>query len=214
MKLNVSQAETLLNAGVGGAIMPQAKIRHSYAVANCAKKIAQRCGLDGEKAYVLGLLHDIGYHMGLSQHPIKGYLYLKDLGVDSEYANICLTHSFLCGNPNFTADGLLVVDGEVKPNSIIPYKEEMQKRFFLNFLQNHKYTEYEHIINVCDLMCTDKIIGLEARLADLIERKGEFVTTKNHCAVAKAMVKQLEEKMCISMEQLFPEMKENLNERN
>lgn len=211
MKLTVKQAEILLNAGVGGKIMPQAKIRHSYAVARCARAIAEKCGLNGEKAYVLGLMHDIGYHMGPSQHPIKGFLYLKDLGVDSEYANICITHSFLCGSPNCTAEGLLVSDGEVRPNGIIPYNDENLKRFFLSFLNNHKYTDYEHIINVCDLMCTDKIIGLDARLGELIARKGEFVTTKNHCALAKRLTQDLEEKMGLTMEQLFPEIEENKN---
>ena len=33
---------------------------HSRTAAHCAEAIAAACGLDADKAYVLGLLHDIG----------------------------------------------------------------------------------------------------------------------------------------------------------
>lgn len=39
---------------------------HSRTVAHCAEKIALACGdMDSEKAYVLGLLHDIGRRFGV-----------------------------------------------------------------------------------------------------------------------------------------------------
>ena len=39
---------------------------HSKTAAHCAEKIAAACGyLDPEKAYVLGLLHDIGRTFGV-----------------------------------------------------------------------------------------------------------------------------------------------------
>lgn len=59
------QAEELLtealphNPGPWGA--------HSRTAAHCAEKIAAACGLDPEKAYVLGLLHDIGRRYGKQQ---------------------------------------------------------------------------------------------------------------------------------------------------
>ena len=37
---------------------------HSRNVAICAQKIADACCMDSEKAYVLGLLHDIGRKFG------------------------------------------------------------------------------------------------------------------------------------------------------
>ena len=68
---------------------------HSRTVAHCAEKIASSCGLDCEKAYVLGLLHDIGRKFGVRHlgHVSDGYTYMMSLGYD-EVAKICLTHSF------------------------------------------------------------------------------------------------------------------------
>ena len=37
---------------------------HSRTAAHCAEKIAMYSGLDPDKAYVLGLLHDIGRKFG------------------------------------------------------------------------------------------------------------------------------------------------------
>ena len=50
---------------------------HSRIAAHCAEAIARACGLDADKAYVLGLLHDIGRrygkrHLGLPLHALAG----------------------------------------------------------------------------------------------------------------------------------------------
>ncbi len=69
---------------------------HSRVAAHCAGKIAMACeGLDPEKAYILGLLHDIGRKFGVRHlgHVSDGYSYMMSLGYD-EAARICLTHSF------------------------------------------------------------------------------------------------------------------------
>lgn len=70
--------------------------RHCLTAAHCAEKIASACGdMDSEKAYILGLLHDIGRKFGTRHlgHVSDGYTYMKSLGYD-EAAKICLTHSF------------------------------------------------------------------------------------------------------------------------
>ena len=68
---------------------------HSRTAAHCAEKIAQYAGLDPDKAYVLGLLHDIGRKFGKRHlgHVSDGYSYMMSLGYD-DAARICLTHSF------------------------------------------------------------------------------------------------------------------------
>ena len=69
---------------------------HSRVAAHCAERIAQECGdLDPDKAYILGLLHDIGRKFGVRHlgHVSDGYTYMMSLGYD-EAAKICLTHSF------------------------------------------------------------------------------------------------------------------------
>ena len=69
---------------------------HSIVAAKCAQKIASACkGLNPGKAYILGLLHDIGRREGVTAlaHVIDGYEYLMKLGYD-EAARVCITHSF------------------------------------------------------------------------------------------------------------------------
>ena len=70
--------------------------KHCLTAAHCAEKIASACGdMDVEKAYILGLLHDIGRKFGVRHlgHVYDGYVYMKSLGY-YEVAKICLTHSF------------------------------------------------------------------------------------------------------------------------
>ena len=71
-------------------------IDHSICVGNSAGKIAEKLGLDVEKAKTLGYIHDIGKGIGgFLEHPQNGYQYIKQEGYADEYANVCLTHSFL-----------------------------------------------------------------------------------------------------------------------
>ena len=87
------EAKALLRAGA--RTNPGLWTAHSACVAHCARVIAEAAGLDGEKAYILGLLHDIGkservcalYHVWL------GWRQMNELGY-GEAARICLTHSF------------------------------------------------------------------------------------------------------------------------
>ena len=60
-------------------------IEHSKVVANCSKAIAEKCdNLDSNKAYVLGLLHDIGRREGVTdmRHIIDGYKFMEIKGYD------------------------------------------------------------------------------------------------------------------------------------
>ena len=52
--------------------------------------------LDENKAYIIGLLHDIGRRVGIvniPKHVYEGYKYSTDKGWD-EVAKICMTHSY------------------------------------------------------------------------------------------------------------------------
>ena len=93
--------------------------------------------MDAEKAYVLGLLHDIGRKFGVRHlgHVSDGYTYMMRLGYD-EVAKICLTHSF----NNHTVDeyiGKLDVSGE---------EMEMIK----TELARTVYDDYDRLIQLCD----------------------------------------------------------------
>ena len=92
--------------------------KHCLTAAHCAEKIASACGdMDVEKAYILGLLHDIGRKFGVRHlgHVSDGYTYMMCLGYD-EAAKICLTHSF----NNHTVDEYI---GKLDVSD-----EEMEKR--------------------------------------------------------------------------------------
>ena len=69
---------------------------HSRHVALGAQLIAARCpGLDLERAYILGLLHDIGRRFGVTgmRHVLDGYEFLSKEGFIGA-ARICMTHSY------------------------------------------------------------------------------------------------------------------------
>lgn len=168
-------------------------IEHSICVGNSAGKIAEGLKLDVDKAKCLGYIHDIGKGVGdFSKHVINGYNYIKELGYDDEYANICLTHSYLNNDVNCTAGGF---------PSNIPFRTK--------FIKEHKYTIYEKIINLCDLMCTDKNLTLEKRLIDLIIRKGFHENTLYHIKEAQKLKSEIDKMLGYNVYKLFPDVIDN-----
>ena len=100
MKLTSSEALKILEE-TRKDFENQRWIDHSICVGKSAGKIAEALNkkgmnLDIDKAITLGYIHDIGKKVGeFHGHVINGYNYLKNLGYDEEYCNICLTHSYL-----------------------------------------------------------------------------------------------------------------------
>lgn len=119
-------------------------IDHCICVGDSAGKIAKALkekgyDVDVDKTIVLGYLHDIGkYNSESHGHVMRGYNYLKEKGYDEEYCNICLTHSYLNNDIVCTAGGV--------PNP-------SDNPFLTEFIEKHKYTIEEKLINICDLMC-------------------------------------------------------------
>lgn len=163
-------------------------IKHSRCVGESAGKIAEALNLDVEKAKTLGYIHDIGKGVGdFSKHIITGYNYIKDLGYDDEYANICLTHSYLNNDVNCTAGGI---------PSDIPFRTE--------FIKNHEYTTYEKIINLCDLMCKKTNLTLEKRLVEIMVRRGVYENTVYHISEAQKLKKEIDDMLGYDVYDLFP----------
>lgn len=168
-------------------------INHSICVGNAASKIALALNLDGEFAKTLGYIHDIGKSVGdCKLHVMNGYNYLKELGYDEEYYNVCLTHSYLNNDVNCTA-GI--------PEDI-PFRTE--------FIKNHEYTIYEKIINLCDLMCTKKVNTVDKRLIDIFIRKGTTINTQYHIKETYKLKEYFDDLLGYDVYELFPEIKENL----
>lgn len=167
-------------------------IDHSICVGNAAGVIAKALNLDEEKAKTLGYIHDIGKLIRFQNHVIEGYKYLKELGYDEEYCNVCLTHSYLNNDVNCT---------QGNPTNI-PFRTE--------FIKNHEYTIYEKIINLCDLMCMKKVVTMEKRLIDVISRRPQHNNIVYHVKEVLKLKKYFDDLLGHNLYDLFPEIKENL----
>lgn len=157
---NRQNAETLLH--MAGLKNPGPWVDHSKVAANCAEKIAQACGMDGEKAYVLGLLHDVGRRFLIRDlgHLYYGYLYMLRLGFD-QVAKICLSHSF----PN---QDLRLYIGKID----IPKQEaDTVDRLISEMV----YDDYDRLIHLCDAMAgTNGAVDIEERMEDVKRRYGNY----------------------------------------
>jgi hypothetical protein len=136
-------------------------VAHSTQVGEAAQKIAAaHPDLDPEKAYSLGLLHDIGRREGVSDmlHVLDGYNFLLAEGY-SEAARICLTHSFPI--PDIGV-GSGKWDGTVEEES-----------FVANFLAKIEYTPFDRLIQLSDALCLPSgPVLMEKRLLDVTLRHG------------------------------------------
>ncbi|MBD5395704.1 MAG: HD domain-containing protein [Lachnospiraceae bacterium] len=155
---------------------------HSRVAAHCAEKIAMECNdLDSDKAYILGLLHDIGRKFGVRHlgHVSDGYTYMLSLGYD-EVAQICLTHSF----NNQTTDEYIgkfdTTDEELK--------------MIQDALKAVTFDDYDRLIQLCDALAgTERVLDMEERMEDVRRRYGSYPQEKWNGNLA--LKKCFEEKM-------------------
>lgn len=142
-------------------------VNHCRICAECAEKIAEQCeGMDAEKAYVLGLLHDIGRKFGIKHlgHVYDGYKYMLKLGYD-EVAKICLTHSF-CTHDIKCYVGKFDVTEE-------------EQRTLADALNNSVFDDYDFLIQLCDCLAgSDVVMDMTARMADIKRRYGYYPQDK------------------------------------
>ncbi len=186
MKLTKEKALELLE-DAKKTTLDEGWIIHSLCVGETAGAIAQKLGLDVDKAITLGYIHDIGKrNKNTIGHVLNGYEFLKSLGYDEEYCNICLTHSYLNNDYLCTAGGI--------PKDI-PFRTK--------FIKEHEYTIYEKIINLCDLMCKQNRMTLEKRLIDIMVRKGVAENTVYHINEAEKLKEEIEKMMGCSVYSLF-----------
>lgn len=140
---------------------------HSRVAAHCAERIAAECpDMDAAKAYILGLLHDIGRKFGVRHlgHVSDGYSYMTSLGYD-EVARVCLTHSFnrhttddYIGNFDTTEDELQLIRSNLQP--IV-------------------YDDYDRLIQLCDAIAgAEGVLDIEDRMADVRRRYGSYPQEK------------------------------------
>ena len=139
---------------------------HSRTAAHCAEKIAAACGLDPDKAYVLGLLHDIGRRYGKRHlgHVSDGDSYMMSMGYD-EVARICLSHSF---NDQSLADYVGKRDTSPEETALVE-----------KVLSEMVYDEYDRLIQLCDSLAgAEGVLDIEERMEDVKRRYGAYPQNK------------------------------------
>ena len=162
-------------------------INHCKFSAIAAETIALKCGMDVEKSYVFGLLHDIGYFAyrdfkGDTCHIYSGYTLMMDKGYN-EVARICLTHSF----PYKDFRAYLGTDMTCSDN---------EKDFVSTFLSEIEYDDYDRLVQLCDCLSTTQgICIVEKRLISAVMKGtyNEFIY-KNWCSFLE--LKEYFDKKC------------------
>lgn len=148
---------------------------HVYGVAHVAQKLASKLSnINPQRAYVLGLLHDIGripeqYEKRF--HGIWGYEYLKD--IDKEAARISLTHMFTLNK---------IDEYENIKTAFFDKKEDYD--FIKEFLQNNPINEIDKLIQLSDALANAYgFVTIEERNAEYIKRHG--------CSVPESVLKNM-----------------------
>ncbi len=155
---NRQEAEKEL--ALGEQLNPGQWVDHSRNVARACEIIAAAAGLDAEKAYVLGLLHDIGRRIGRcgQKHVYAGYAYCMEKGW-FEAAKISLTHSYLFNDAEI---GGAQYDGP-----------DEEWAFVKEYLQKVQFDEYDRLVQLGDALAdADGFCFIEKRLVDVTLRYG------------------------------------------
>ena len=135
--------------------------QHSISVANNARLIAACVPhMDCERAYVSGLMHDIGRRAGVSgiRHIFDGYDYMMNIG-EADLARICLTHSFP------------IKDVRTFFGKYDCTQEQLE--FLQEYLFQQTYDDYDILIQLCDaISLPNGACIMEKRLIDVALRHG------------------------------------------
>lgn len=138
-------------------------VEHSRNVAMCAEIIARAAGMDVNKAYIFGLLHDIGRRFGKEHmvHVYYGYRYMMEKG-NSEIARICLTHAYN------TKD---IYDDVGAKDENAPIVQAL--------LDQVEFDDYDRLIQLCDsIALAEGVVDIEYRMNDIKQRYGNYPQIK------------------------------------
>lgn len=179
---------------LAGEMNPGPWVKHSENVGLAARNIAHLVPeLDENKAYIVGLLHDIGRRVGIvniPKHVYEGYKYCMDKGWE-EVARICMTHSYLFMKDEFDYTPDTVEEKEIK-NYILSIDEA---------------DEYDKLIQMCDALATDYgFVILEKRFVDVTRRYGIMENYIKGWEVTFAIKEMFESKMGCSVYDVLPDI--------
>ena len=168
-------------------------VGHSVNVGIAARMIAEKIpSMDPEKAYILGLLHDIGRRVGIVDiptHICEGYKYCMEKGWD-EAARICMTHSYLRMRDEFGYE-----------------PETEQEKAIKAYIMNCKADDYDRLIQLCDSLAVDYgFVILEKRFVDVTRRYGIMEDYIRGWEAAFAIKEAFEKEMGCSVYDVLPDI--------
>lgn len=143
----------------GGAELHESTLKHITAVARAAEGIAGACGMDTDKAYALGLMHDIGKYKGdfTMEHVYNGYEFLTRNNFVAA-AKVAMTHTFY----NMETDGEKLFS---------EFKEVEHEITVREFLAEAELDDWDRLIQLADNMGTVwGVTTIEERFCDILTR--------------------------------------------
>lgn len=171
---------------------------HSRYVAMACRNIASRCPkLDGDMAYIYGLLHDIGRYAGVTseRHLIDGYRYCMERGWDKA-AQICISHAFMVKD---ISSSIGVFD--------MPPED---KAFMAEFVKKAVYDDYDYLVQLCDALALPSgFCLLEKRFVDVTIRYGIHPATVDRWKAVLRIKDTFEGEMGCSIYDCLPGAVEN-----
>ena len=171
----IERGNYLGNNMVNDSINTSSWLSHSLYEARLCEILANKLNLDVDIAFNYGLLHDYGrkYSHNFS-HVIKGFEELSDMGIRE--CRACLTHSFI-NDGRFSNNEIPDVEYEYVDN-----KEQFSSEYddLSKLLKNINYTDYDRILNISDLMASDRgILSPIDRIYDILSRRGDLDKAPN-----------------------------------
>ena len=188
-----SVEEALHELKIAEELNPGPWVRHSANVGIAARNIAEKVSwLDPEKAYIVGMLHDIGRRAGIVDiptHVYEGYRYCMEKGWD-EAARICMTHSYLRMQDEFSRE-----------------PENEQEKAIRAFIMNCRADDYDRLIQLCDSLAVDYgFVILEKRFVDVTRRYGIMEGYIKGWEIAFSIKEHFEKEMGCSIYDVLPDV--------
>ncbi len=185
--------EALKELETAEKLNPGPWVKHSINVGVAARNIAEKIPhLDPEKAYVAGLMHDIGRRVGIVDiptHVYEGYKYCMEKGWD-EAARICMTHSYL------------------RMQDELDYEPQTERgKAIKAYIMNCEADDYDKLIQLCDSLAVDYgFVILEKRFVDVTRRYGIMEGYIKGWEVAFEIKEHFEQQMGCSIYDVLPDI--------
>ena len=159
-------------------------IFHTRGVAEFSALLAKKMGLNQDKAYVLGLLHDYGKRIDEKRsdkfHGIVGYEDLMEYGYP-DVAKICLTHTF---------------NEKTFHNEEYSYPSHWLDEC-RQLLSNITYDDYDRIVQYADMFFEGmNVTSLERRIEGISQRYNLNKTQKTSLSNSVFKLKKIIDEKC------------------